>query len=739
MIPKLKRIQSFLFVSLFAVILMSILLYLHKKSTNSIHNLQKGNELAGQTFQINNALQEIVNSIYTVENSFREELLKDKPGNKNETNGAIAKMHENALLIASLTAAANNQDTVSQLTKLINDKVAIFNNILKQRNDKITSKALLYSNENSVLNDNIYVAAINIQLQAERELQKKITQNFEVSRQALTISKAFTMMALAAILILGTIIILHLVHNQKLIKALELAKHNADNAANIKEQFLANMSHEIRTPVNSIIGFTNLLQKTLLQHDQTQFVSHIKSSGENLLHIVNDILDISKMEAGMLHFQNEPYNLHELCYYIEMMFYNERKNKNIDFKYTINKDVPEAIIGDDERLKQILINLIANAFKFTEKGFIHLAIEVAEHTNQNARLIFSVTDSGIGIAKEKLATIFERFEQADSETTKLYGGTGLGLSIVNKLITLQGGAIKVESELGKGAVFTFSLPVKLPAAEYADDLNNTPTDMPEMLEHEIDFTAGFKILAAEDNKMNQLLLQYIFKQWQVNYTLAQNGAEAIEILKTEKFNLVLLDIQMPVMDGYSTAKWIRQELKSDVPIIAMTAFVLQAEKDKCFASGMNEYLPKPINENRLKQLLAKYLPVDNKLNSAYDVQNFINQHYLAETFGGNTEFIINILELFVKQYPADLMLLKNAAADKNVKQLKALAHNIKSTITAVNEKPPQLKNLQQLEETNAAAPDWDEVEQQLAPLLAYEKSIIAQAQEVLLNIKQPAS
>jgi signal transduction histidine kinase/DNA-binding response OmpR family regulator len=741
MVQKIKRIQSFLFISLFAILLMCILLFMHQRSASSIRELQKGNELAGQTFQINNALQEIVNSIYTVENSFREQLVKNVTRNTKETSNAIAKMRENARLITQLTKDQTNKDTLNQLSSLINSKVSVFDNILFEWENKEKAKKLLYSNENSLLNDNIYVAAINIQIQAEKELQKKITQNFEVSRQALSISKAFTLLAIGAILLLCTIIILHLLRNQRLIKALGLAKQNADKAANIKEQFLANMSHEIRTPVNSIIGFTNLLQKTPLQNDQEQFVNHIKSSGGNLLHIVNDILDISKMEAGMLHFQNAPYNLKELCYYIEMMFYNERKRKDIDFKCITDDDVPDAITGDDERLKQILSNLISNAFKFTEKGFIHLSVSLVNKSERGAILNFSVKDSGIGVAKEKLAAIFERFEQADSDTTKLYGGTGLGLSIVKKLITLQGGSISAVSELGRGTEFTFTLPVMLPENEFTPEINSIK-DIPENVETEINFMPGYKILAAEDNKMNQLLLQYIFKQWNVNYTLAQNGAEAIEILKNEQFNLLLLDIQMPVMDGYTTAKWIRNELKSDIPIIAMTAFVLQAEKDKCFASGMNEYLPKPLNETKLKQLLVKYLAADSitintdtAVAGTNDVNAYVSLSYLKDTFGDNSEFISNILKLFIKEYPKDINLLSAATNNKDVKQLKALAHNTKSTTTSVNRQPPQLKSLQLLEETSLEQPDWDAVATEIKNLIESKQTVINQAHELLKDLE----
>jgi signal transduction histidine kinase/CheY-like chemotaxis protein len=724
--PTSKKGFSFLFITVLSLILICILFFVHTRSTNSIRELQRGNELAGRTFQINNALQEVVNDIITFETEYQNQLTDSVTDKAAKIKKTIAAIEENSLQITQLTKGFNNHEIVQSFSSLINKKIDFFKTISDSMKPVNIVKELMYSSKNNILNDSIYVSALSIQIEAESELQNKINQNFAVSKNALSISKGLTLLAISALLFFATIIILHLLRNQKLIKAIELSKKQADNAANIKEQFLANMSHEIRTPVNSIIGFTNLLQKTPLQKDQTNFVTYIKNSGENLLYIVNDILDISKIEAGMLQIKKEPFNISELCYYIEMMFYNESKNKQINFNYSIDKSVPEFIVGDEDRLKQILTNIIGNAFKFTNHGSVSLLISTESVKPELLNLVFTVSDTGIGIPPEKINTIFDRFEQADSKTTKTYGGTGLGLSIVKRLVNMQGGQVTVSSTVGKGSVFIFNIPVQIPEEINISELK-TPTSNDEELKTKIDFPKHYKILAAEDNKMNQILLQYIFKQWNVNFTIAQNGAEVIDILKTEIFDIVLMDIQMPDIDGYQTANWIRNDLKSNIPIIAMTAYVLQGEKDKCFTYGMNEYLPKPINEIKLKELLLKYLPAE-KTNQ---VNTFINLAFLKETFDQNKDFVKNILDLFIFQYPKDLAVLKQAVAEKDIMKVKFQAHNLKSTVLSVNNVWPQLTDLQELEQTEPENPDFNKIGILTGKLFKTEESAINEAKEIL--------
>jgi signal transduction histidine kinase/DNA-binding response OmpR family regulator len=701
----------------------------HKRSTDSIRELQNGNELAGRTFQINNALQEIVNDINTLEVGYQNLSNLPHPGLLAETGAGISRMRKNTDLLIKLTAIFKNNDVVNRFSSLINKKINFFKAVSASLNTGINAEKTVFSDQSNILNDSIYVSALSIQIKAESELQAKINQNFTVSKRALFISKALTLLAISAILLLATIIILHLLRNHRLIKTIELSKKEVDIAAGVKEQFLANMSHEIRTPVNSIIGFTSLLQKTSLQKDQSDFVSYIKNSGENLLYIVNDILDISKIEAGMLHIKKEPFNINELCYNIEMMFYNESRSKQIAFNYSIGKEVPEFIVGDEDRLKQILANLIGNAFKFTHHGSISLGIKAENEKPGFLNLVFKIKDTGIGIPEEKIDTIFERFEQANSKTTKTYGGTGLGLSIVKKLVTMQGGKITVLSKENAGSEFIFSLPLQIAEEININELKTQPFDT-EANSCEMNFPSKFKILAAEDNKMNQLLLQHIFKQWNLNFKIANNGAQVIDILKTETFDVILMDIQMPDIDGYLATNFIRKELKSNVPVIAMTAYVLPAEKEKCFAFGMNEYLPKPINEVKLRELLVKYLPAETVNKKA----PLINQAHLLETFSKNKGFIKNILELFITQLPADLAALKQAVTERNCKQVKTLAHHLKSTVLSVNPIYPDIADLQKLEESDILNPDWININELTDNLLKTETTALNEAEEFLKKL-----
>ena len=349
------------------------------------------------------------------------------------------------------------------------------------------------------------------------------------------------------------------ISGQVIIEAeLKEAKSRADESAQIKEQFLANMSHEIRTPVNSVIGFTNLLQKTSLSEEQREFVRLIQSASENLLDIINEILDISKIEAGMLRIEKHPFSLRGLCNSIETMFAHRATDKRLSFLMKVRDDIPDTLNGDPIRLTQILVNLIANAIKFTSEGNIDIHIKMLTQSAESVRLLFAIRDTGIGIPEDKLTRIFERFEQGDTDTTRKYGGTGLGLAIVKKLVEIQDGEIRVNSEPGKGTEFQLEMEYELQSSEktshstYGDDIEALDTSLLQ----------NIKILVVEDNEMNQLLMKHTFQGWKMAFELAGDGKQAIDWLQREQFDLVLLDIQMPVMDGYATAQAIRKDLKS---------------------------------------------------------------------------------------------------------------------------------------------------------------------------------
>jgi PAS domain S-box-containing protein len=395
-------------------------------------------------------------------------------------------------------------------------------------------------------------------------------------------------------------------HRNKLEEELIAINETATIARISQEHFLANMSHEIRTPMNAIIGFTGILEKTELNARQKHYVNSIQTASETLMSILNDILDFSKMEAGMFNIETVLFDLQGLLHSIDEMMQMQAAQKQLQLDIHYAANLPDQLLGDPTRLTQILINLIGNALKFTEQGSISVRIEVIERSAKTTTVQFSVKDTGIGISEAQLVRIFERFEQGEKSTARLYGGTGLGLSICKRLVDLQGGSIHVTSELGVGSEFVFTLPYQLPLVEIAepgfDKVDNSA-------EPPVPSTNGYgsRILIAEDNLMNRILIRFLMEEWNFEYDFAENGEIALEKLRNKHFDLVLMDIQMPVMDGYQTTQIIRNELQLTLPIIAMTAHAFSGEREKCLIAGMNDYITKPLRQAELSALLLKYM------------------------------------------------------------------------------------------------------------------------------------
>lgn len=517
---------------------------------------------------------------------------------------------------------------------------------------------------------------------------------------------------------------------QKTETALKEAKQQALESANVKEQFLANMSHEIRTPINSVIGFTNLLQKTTMTEEQKQFVNMIQSASENLLTIINDILDISKIEAGMLRIEKNPFSLRGLCNSIETMFYHKAREKSLSFSIYIQESIPDTLNGDAVRLTQILVNLISNAIKFTQKGGITINITLVNQTSESAWLRFMVKDSGIGIPPDKLEAVFERFQQGETDTTRKYGGTGLGLSIVRNLVQLQDGTISVNSELGKGTEFIFEIAYSLITVG-----EPVATALPDQAEIDPGAFPDARILVVEDNAMNQLLIKYTFQNWKVNFELADNGAKAIEWLQRATFDLVLLDIQMPLMDGYATSQTIRKELKSDIPIIAMTAHALAGEREKCLSYGMNDYISKPIHEKELYMLLKRYLG-DGKdsFESLKNNLHYIDLDFLQDMVMGSGDFLKTIIKQFLQQFPGEMEALKKAVGDRDIRQVATLSHHIQSTVSILGKNTPFFQQLEKLEKLSKKNPSSKVLTAEYEKLNDYKQSLLQEV-NLLLNAK----
>ncbi len=390
---------------------------------------------------------------------------------------------------------------------------------------------------------------------------------------------------------------------EKLEKELIVTQKKAEHAAIIKEQFMANMSHEIRTPLNAIIGFNHRLNKTKLDDEQKEYANAVQSSGENLLAIVNDILDFSKIEAGMVKLEKIRFNLTELMQSVITMFSGLAKEKKVKLELKIADNVPLFILGDPTRLTQILINLIGNALKFTDEGSVNVIVDTIALDEKNATIEFRVKDTGIGISEEKISEIFERFTQAKSDTSRIFGGTGLGLSIAKKLVELQFGTIHVQSTKSQGSEFIFHISYKI------DDRVENQIETKIETIHKIEINTNLKVLIVEDNILNQKLAGFMLKDWGYGFDICSNGKLATEKLITNSYNIILMDIQMPEMNGYEATQFIRDNLKLTIPIIAMTAHALPDEKEKCLGFGMTDYISKPIKEVDLKNIINKYINI----------------------------------------------------------------------------------------------------------------------------------
>lgn len=444
-------------------------------------------------------------------------------------------------------------------------------------------------------------------------------------------------------------------------------------AQKAKDLFLANISHEIRTPINGIVGMTTLLSQDTSPEEQHQYLTAIRTAAENLKVIINDILDLAAIESGKMAYEQIPFDLRHLLQTLVDTYRLQALEKQLELRVEMTSDADRTWMGDPVRLNQILTNLLGNALKFTHEGSIVLRCAAEKKSRNATHLRFDVMDTGIGIPADKLSDIFESFTQADASITRRYGGTGLGLTIARELVTALKGRITVDSEFGKGSTFTVILPFS--------EAKGKPTKTPIKQETQLDGLLAFQplsVLLVEDNEINRLYASSLLKRWNCKVEMAENGKEAIEKLAIQHVDLVLMDVQMPVMDGYEATRRIRagKGATSQLPIIALTANASVKDADKCLEAGMNECLTKPFTPDQLFSRLQKYKPLHPDLAP----KKFINLGYLHRASQQDPEFVKTMVKAMISSLPGSIQDIRQQKENQNWTAVAAAVHRIKSSL-----------------------------------------------------------
>lgn len=710
------------------VVGMGLLILVQYSSSRNMNTLIEGNKELLDELRTSNHLREIDRDILGVESRIRAAIATD---DTTHLEGVEGKIQAVSMYLDSLDDGSEEpaiKKYLDRLNFLAQEKVKTKNHLmdLYRRTGRMNDTTSIGNPQARITSDEITGTTHKIYNSREQRMQALTQKISESGQKARAYGNALIVLLLLSGGTLCWFITRQFRHRTLLIDQLNDSEKKSRAALGIKENFLANMSHEIRTPLNSILGFTTLLQRQEVDRQSQHFITSIQQAGENLLAIINDILDISKIEAGMMRIVNKPFSMRGLLHSVEVLFSERVRAKGLNYLTEIDDNVPDTLIGDATRLTQIMVNLLGNALKFSEKGLLKVGVSVASVNNNSIRVKFVVSDEGIGISAEKLEGIFERFNQADDSITRNYGGTGLGLSIVKDLLEIQKGTIEVSSDVGLGTTFTFEIPYLISNDQTAGEVVRYKVVEPEWIGRSI------HILIVDDNMMNQDLMANILAYWGFSFSIASNGKEAVEQIKTGHFDLVMMDIQMPEMDGYSATIQIRKELKSDIPIIAMTAHAMSGEREKCITLGMNDYISKPVNEQELLRLIEKVTVPNPMVGNTSSAFVYLDLDYLKDVGKGNVAYERKVTGHFIKRIPEDMIALQSALKVEDYQKIREVAHSLRTTlaIMGVLERTVQI-----LDELEFPQNDRRNFEQLISALEMVCKGAVAEAEGYLKTLK----
>lgn len=655
-----KSTQFFVFIIF--LLAFGVLVFLNYKSYTSTKYLIENNDELVEELELSSNIQFFQTHLVLMDNAVSRVINDRSKESIDEIEREVKIIKLSSNYLQAMYYQHKQEAIYQEFDRYLSKKLDLCQRIIDafKKQDKISPNIIIEikasAEWNDIINDQLYqLEEITEKKVREKSEEIKTTERNTQRLNVILIVISTLLIALALIYIFNKI-----KRQQVLITELEQAKMKEIKLHKIKDDFIANMSHEIRTPLNVILGFTSLMEREKLTARLSEMVQTLKNAGGQLMFIVNQILDVAKMEEGKLELDTKSFQLKQLVQILDSSYRKMIEDKGLELEIHSNINEDYTAVGDQVKLIQIGSNLLSNAQKFASKGRITLQLNLHQEETQSLLEII-VSDTGIGIEAAKISTIFDRFEQADNNITRNYGGTGLGLAIVKQLVDIMNGKIELDSKLGLGSTFKVTIPIQIEKNAVIGQTIAPSSD---------EIIRGTNILVIEDNSLNTKLIQNWLEPLGLNTTYTLSAIEALDILKNQVFDIILLDIQMPGMDGYTCARHIRNELNLKLPIIGMTAHTRKQDILDCYASGMHAHIAKPIDKSELFYLLSMYSHIQHT--------HLINHDYLKKLSGDNEAFIQDLKTEFLIQTPIENEKLRKAFFEDNLDLIKATAHALKT-------------------------------------------------------------